>query len=356
MKTLSRPPALPEVAQRLAGWQQPTEISWARRGVALLLMVAGLLGFGYLGLSSYIANQLVYEEPKPIDHTPGSYGLRFAYVSFPSRTDKIMLRGWFIPGVLPDGRLTSERSIIVVHGTRTNRESKGDHQLQLTVELARRGFSILAFDMRGMGESPPAPISMGTLEQRDVLGAVDYLRSGSPPFPGLGRPRAIGGLGISMGASTLLLAAAQEPAIQAVVSDSAYADIVPLLEREVPQRTVPVIGHVPGGLVPGSLLMARVLYGVDFFKARPVDTIADVAPRPLFLIHGLADNYVPIENFRALDAAATRPPGAQVSTWLVPKAGHAQAFKLNGAEYVSRVTAFLDAALASDQHLAGAAA
>jgi hypothetical protein len=70
----------------------------------------------------------------------------------------------------------------------------------------------------------------------------------------------------------------------------------------------------------------------------------------------MADDYVPIENFRALQAAATGPSGAHVSTWLVPKARHAQAFKVTGAEYVQRVATFLNDALGPDQHLVGAAA
>src|SRR5256884_8985391 len=149
-----------------------------------------------------------------------------------------------------------------------------DHQLQLTGELARHGLAVLAIAMRGAGESTPAPLSMGTLEQRDVLGAVDFLRSGPIPIPELGRPRVIGGLGISMGAATLLMAAAREPAIQAVVSDSAYAEAAPLLEREIPKRSVAVVGRIPGVFAPSALAMARILYGVDLFGARPVDTIA----------------------------------------------------------------------------------
>ena len=327
-----------------------------RRAVAGLLILSGLLTLGYLAISSYIAEQLVYEAPKPIVRTPASLGLRFASVTVPSRDDHITLKGWFIPGVLPDGRLTVDRMIVVVHGTRTNRESPGDHLLELTAELARHGLGVLSFDMRGMGESPPAPLSMGNLEQRDVLGAVDFLRSGTPPFPELGRPRIIGGLGISMGAATLLLAAAREPAIQAVVSDSAYADAAPLLEREIPKRKVAVIGRIPGGLAPSALVMARILYGVDLFDARPVDSIARIAPRPLFLIHGTADDYVPITNFHALNATATSVPGAHVTTWIVTNARHAQAFKVTGAEYVTRVVAFFDAALGVDQRAAGAAA
>jgi uncharacterized protein len=327
-----------------------------RRAVGALLLTAGFLSFGYVGVASYIAEELVYAAPTAIDKTPASLGLRFAYVNFPSRQDHLTLRGWFIPGVLPNGRLTADRAIVVVHGTRTNRESKGDHQLQLTGELARHGLAVLAFDMRGAGESTPAPLSMGTLEQRDVLGAVDFLRSGTVPIPELGRPRLIGGLGISLGAATLLMAAAREPAIQAVVSDSGYAEVVPLLEREVPKRKVAVLGHVPGGFVPAALVMSRVLYGVDFFAARPVDSIATIAPRPLFLIHGLADDYIPVSNFYRLKAAASAPLTARVTTWLVPKARHAQAFKQTGAEYVTRVVGFFGASLGPDRSLAGAAA
>src|SRR2546429_9875211 len=231
-----------------------------------------------------------------------------------------------------------------------------DHQLQLTGELARHGLAVLAFDMRGTGESAPAPLSMGALEQRDVLGAVDFLRSGPIPIPELGRPSVIGGLGISMGAATLLMAAAREPAIQSVVSDSAYAEVVPLLEREVPKRTVPLIGHVPGGFVPAALVMSRVLYDVDFFAARPIDSIATIAPRPLFLIHGLADDYVPVSNFHRLNAAASAPSTARVITWLVPKGRHAQAFKQTGAEDVTRVVGFFDASLGARRSPPGAAA
>ena len=80
-----------------------------------------------------------------------------------------------------------------------------------------------------------------------------------------------------------------------------------------------------------------------------VATIARIAPRPLLLIHGTADDYVPIANFRQLQAAASSPAGSQVTTWIVPNARHAQAFKKTGAEYVTRVVAFFDAALGASE-------
>ena len=328
----------------------------ARRVIAALLIVAGTFSVGYLGISSYVAEQLVYRTPTPIHRTPASLGLHFKDITFPSRGDHLAIRGWFIPGVRPDGRLTADRTIVVVHGTWANREDRGDKELELTADLARHGLAILAFDMRGMGESTPAPLSFGYFEQRDVLGAIDYLRGGPVPFPVLGRPRAIGGLGISMGAATLLLASAKEPEIKAVVSDSAYATIVPLMERDLSRYRVAVIGTVPWVFGPSAIVMARLLYGIDYFAVRPVNSVASVAPRPLYLIHGARDEYIPVLNFDQLRAAATSAPKAQVTTWLVPKARHAQGYKVAGPEYVSRVVAFFDAALGSDRSQTGAAA
>jgi len=58
---------------------------------------------------------------KPIYATPASLGLQFKYVTFPSRVNQVQLKGWYIPGVLPNEHLTTQRTIIMVHGTRANR-------------------------------------------------------------------------------------------------------------------------------------------------------------------------------------------------------------------------------------------
>jgi uncharacterized protein len=65
--------------------------------------------------------------------------------------------------------------------------------LDFSAALARAGFAVRAYDTRGTGASDPAPDSLGSFERRDVLGAVDFLRSGPMPYPALGRPRVIGG-------------------------------------------------------------------------------------------------------------------------------------------------------------------
>jgi fermentation-respiration switch protein FrsA (DUF1100 family) len=315
---------------------------WVHRIVRAVLIFSELLTFGYMSLSIIIATQVAYVQPKPITRTPAALGLSFQDVTFPSREDHVLLRGWFIPGVLSNGELTVQRTIIMVHGMHSNRAAEELGLLDLSAALARHGFAILAFDMRGHGESSPAPLSAGYFEQRDVLGAVDFLRSGSLPYPALGRPRVIGGWGVSMGAATMLLAAAREPAIRAVVADCAYAAIVPLVAQD---------SSVSAFFVPSVLAAFRMLYGINYYAVRPIDVVASIAPRPIFFIQGTADTVVPPWNMQELAAAASRAPGAHVQAWLVPGAQHVQSYHVMGDEYVRRVVSFFTAALGSDMHV-----
>lgn len=318
-----------------------------RRLVAALLALSIVITGSYAAVSIYIATQMQVVVQKPLYATPASLGLQYRDVTFPSWDDHLQIQGWFIPGILPNGHLTAQRTIIIVHGNAGNRADQSSGLLNLSGDLAHRGFAVLAFDMRGAGQSLPAPRSFGVYEQRDVLGAVDFLRSGPLPFPDLGRPRAIAGYGLSLGASVLLMAAAQEPAIQAIVSDSAYADIIPRLQRDIPAQ-----GHLPPMFTPGGLLAAQVIYGIDHYSAAPVNVIARIAPRPIFLIHGANDNLnhtdTPPWNMDMLAAAARSAPNAHVQTWLVPGATHARAYKVMGKVYVDRIVAFYTAALGPD--------
>src|SRR6266566_690081 len=315
----------------------------SRRRLVSALIITGALASGYAVVSYLIAKKLAFAPHVPHDSTPASLGLEYRDVTFPSRGDHLQIHGWFIPGVLPDGSLTTRRTIIMVHGVRTNRADKDAGLLDLSGHLARHGFAVLAFDMRGSGASAVAPLTLGYFEQRDVLGAVDFLQSGPLPFPELGRPRVIAGWGVSLGAVTLLLAAANEPAIRALVSDSGYPDFASILEREVPKR-----GHLPPLFTPGALLAAQALYGINFYDVRPVDTVARIAPRPIFFIQGDKDGFNPSTNMFVLARAARSASNAHVQTWLVPGADHAQSFNTAGQQYVTRVTDFYNLALGPD--------
>ena len=70
-----------------------------------------------------------------------------------------------------------------------------------------------------------------------------------------------------------------------------------------------------------------------------------IAPRPLLMIHGGADNYIKPDMAKALFEMAGDPK----EFWLVEKAKHNQAMSLAAQEYKTRVLAFFD------RHLAGVA-
>jgi pimeloyl-ACP methyl ester carboxylesterase len=67
-----------------------------------------------------------------------------------------------------------DRGVVLVHGGRFNKESWRPQG----VTIAAAGFRVLAFDFRGYGQSkgPGAAAPMSAPLDRDVLGAVRYLR------------------------------------------------------------------------------------------------------------------------------------------------------------------------------------
>jgi dipeptidyl aminopeptidase/acylaminoacyl peptidase len=311
-----------------------------RRALLCASLVLELLVLGYAGLSVVAAMHLMTQNPQPLTQTPAALGLHYQTVSFPSRVDHLQIRGWLMPGLLPGGKQTVQRTLILVHGSQSNRSDP--LVLQMSAALVQHGFAVLAIDLRGNGESAGAPRSLGEFEQRDILGAVDFLRNGPLTYPLLGRTRVIGGWGTSLGGATLLLAAAQEPALQAIVTDSAYADAAALVRERWEQQ------GLPPWLLPGALLAGQMLYGINYDQAQPVAVVAQIAPRPILLIHGTADTEVPIVNLDQLYAAAAQPPDAHVQMWKVPGIGHGQAFWKMPATYIQNVVAFYQSTLGPD--------
>jgi len=82
--------------------------------------------------------------------------------------------------------------------------------------------------------------------------------------------------------------------------------------------------------------MMRSARRVDLDAARPVDKIGAISPRPVFIIHGFADDIIsPANSMRDYDAA--RQPK---SLWFVPGARHGWSRGVAGALYQRRVIAF----------------
>ena len=118
-------------------------------------------------------------------------------------------------------------------------------------DLHHGGYDVLLFDLRGHGQSDPSRLTLGRKERGDIRAVMNWAKT-----EGFSNDR-VGWLGYSMGASTLLLEAAQNPDIQVVVMDSPYGNLPELLKQELSKHS-----HLPGWFNPGILTAARWIYGV----------------------------------------------------------------------------------------------
>lgn len=285
---------------------------WLRAFAPLALVAVAVPAVA--GYAAYSLTRVKRVDVRPL---PSSLGCEYEEVAFPSRVDGLRLRGWFLPARPAE----AARSVILLHGHERHRADPTIGILDLAAMLVDRGYNVLAFDMRGHGESAGDFKSFGFFETRDLLGAVDYLerRGGAGQW--------IGVVGFSMGAATAILAAADEPRIRAVVADSCFADFRELLEEALPRYS-----GLPSPLTPAILLMSRLLLGVDVEALRPERQVGRLSPRPLLVIHGEADDTVPLAHARRLAAAC---PAA--SLWVVAAANHSRAFKAQPEEYLRRI-------------------
>ena len=245
---------------------------------------------------------------------PSEVGLKFENVKFESR-DGLQLAGWYIPGK------TDAPAVLMVHGRNATRREA----LRYAPSLQKAGFNLLLIDLRNCGESEKSFISMGYYEQLDALAGVDYLIQQKGMT-------SVGIFGFSMGGVTSILAMADDPRIKAGVFEASFDS----LTRILADRAGIDYGLPEWPLVP----LVELFYGwrgdFDTDAIRPVDRIDDIAPRPVFIIHGTADKTVPYHHGESLFAAAKEPK----QFWTVPDGQHTRAWNANKEKAETDIPAF----------------
>ena len=281
----------------------------------ILIIVAAVVA--YAGISVYAANVFTLNErylPDP-EHA-ALVGSPYEAVSFRT-SDGLLMRGWYFP--------RGARAVVFVHGKESVRLND-----QQTIDRAKvllaNGYSVLAFDLRGGGESEGDRFSLGEYERLDVAAAIAYLEG-----RGYGA-KDIALMGHSMGAATTLQALALRPDVGPVIVDSAFTDA----ERVVNEGFTHDSG-LPSFFVPGVLLAAR-LFGLDHTTIRPIDQVRAHPERAFFFIHCENDDFIPVHHARDLAAASAN---AETQLWIVPGCGHTEAYVTAPAEYDARMLAFL---------------
>ena len=287
-------------------------------GIAIILVL-------YIGLSVYGATAAMEIPHLPLNNSPASVGLAYEDVSFTSRDDGVVLRGWYLP---------SKRNsvIIIVHGGSQNRLDENVDTLGLAHDLVKKGYDLLLFDLRGRGESEGEGLALSNIE-RDIGGAVDYLEGEGYPS------KRIYIIGFCSGAASACIFASQN-SIGALVLDGCFATVHNMVTRQAELMGIPKF--LVDFFAPGVLLMTNIIYGYDLVN--PVDVVADVTC-PILFIHEEHDELISWEEMHRLFRVSGNPAN---ELWEVSDAEHSQSYKTHPAAYIEKVDNFLSTTRVDD--------
>ena len=288
-----------------------------RKGYWLRLIAAGVFSL-LIGATSaviWLSYQQTLDYLHPKRQTASGDLLRASNIEFQEielvTEDNITLSAWYTPP--KNGTV-----ILVAHGY-------GDKRAEDFYALfAEHGYGVIAWDFRAHGKSEGDFSSLGYYEVLDVKAALDFI---------LTQPNVehIGGWGGSMGAVTMIRATAQYPQIEALVADSPFST----LEEELDLR------------VPFPIMRSLIRYfaeketGLSLDLVRAVDDIAEISPRPVFIIQGMGDEMVPLDSAQRIYDAAGEPR----QLWTEDEVPHLNMYPYYKTRYTKRVIKFFDSYL-----------
>ena len=204
----------------------------------------------------------------------------------------------------------SHPALCICHGIPATPPDPADKGYALLAEqFCHAGFATLTFNFRGTGRS------QGTL---DILGWTHDLQAALDLLYGLKEVdrKYVCLLGFSGGAVVSVYAAAHDPRVSLVATCACPADFHSLHHKETPVETIQrfrQIGAIRDKDFPPSIKE----WQRGFETITPINWIDRISPRPLLLVHGDADELIPLEHARRLYQKAKEPkelkiiPGAQ---------------------------------------------
>ncbi|MBR5429424.1 MAG: alpha/beta fold hydrolase [Firmicutes bacterium] len=234
--------------------------------------------------------------------------------------DGLRLRARYYPCDRPRGPI-----ILLAHGYRSSGAFDFSCSSPYYMEL---GFDLLVIDHRAHGQSEGRYICFGAAEGRDV---ADWCRWLDKEYPG----RRVVLAGISMGATSVLTAAAREDLpdnVAGVVADCGFTDCGSQFRHVLRQM------HLPAGLIMAAAQpVCRRRLGFGFWDHSTERDAARIKV-PVLFIHGAADGFVPPDNSRRNFAACG---AADKELYIVDKADHGQSFLADEAGCKARFEAFI---------------
>ncbi len=259
-------------------------------GAILVILVVSLMFWGQ------IEKRFVYYPDSNLVATPGQLGLSYEEVFFRTE-DGLTLHSWYVPG-------PGEVTWLWFHGNGGNISHRLD---EVALFHHRLGVNQFVFDYRGYGRSEGKPTERGTY--RDARAALAYLKGRGDVDPGK-----IVYFGRSLGTAVAVeLATADEPLGLVLVA---------------PFTSVSNMARIAFPWAP----FHRLIRG----RYDSLERISRVKA-PVLILHGDADQTIPVAEGKRLFDAATGPKQFR----LLPGAGHNDTYVAGGRVYWDAMEDFL---------------
>jgi uncharacterized protein len=231
--------------------------------------------------------------------------------------------GLKLSAVLLKSEEPSGKAVVLAHGYKgSNKQMPG-----ITQFYHELGYDVLKPDARGHGKSEGSYIGYGWDDRKDYNEWINLLINEYGE-------KEIYLHGFSMGAATVLMTSGEElpSEVRGIIADSGYTTV----EEELAHQ-LKYLYHLPAfPLMDITSAVTKVRAGYTFAEASAVEQVKKNT-RPLFIIHGDQDELVPTEMADVLYNAAS----SEKELWIVPGAGHTEAYTVAEEEYQNRLKAFL---------------
>ncbi|CAM3086609.1 alpha/beta hydrolase [Lactiplantibacillus plajomi] len=289
-----------------------------------------LIGGGLLGAGSYFYHVAIARGDKAfvtqstkLSKKSQVYHQKYWYQHVKKQTwtiqsaDGLKLVAWYVP------KRGSAKTVVLAHGFAGNKALMGAwagmyHEL---------GYNVLVPDARAAGASQGQAVGYGWLERKDDLKWAQTVVQRT-------KTTKIVMSGISMGAAGMTMASGERqlPQIKAYVVDSPFTSAQAIISYQAKEMY-----HLPAfPLVNVTSAITRVRAGYSF-KTADAQAAIERNHRPIMIISGTKDDFVPTWMGKALYRHANQPK----RLWLVKGAGHTTAITQNYQEYKRRVAQFL---------------